>query len=817
MTLEELARYDGREGRRAYVAFLGTVYDVTESPLWREGAHQGMHAAGCDLTAAMADAPHGKEVFSGFPVVGRLDGAEPEKAFGTAPPPELRQRLREWYRRYHPHPATVHFPIALHLFAAFMDLLFLADPKAVFAATVFYSLVGATAGGLVAMIPGTLSWWVNYGFARSRPFVIKVLFSVATLTLGIVAIVMHMEDPTLAYRGDAAGMLYHAIVLLTGGSVIVIGYYGGKLTWPDRADAVRDSAASELPEPRSALPAAAALPQGGSVAILIGGAAGSGIESLENLLAEALRAAGYYLFATKEYMSRVRGGSNTTLIRVGAAPLQAPCRSVDVLIALDDAALEHARERCREGGVILCDGEGNGEPGVFRLAMRQTARKLGNAAYANSYAAGALFGMLGLDGTVLEACIAKRFAAREPQRNLEAARAGREATESLGIAVSMPQRPEASPEGMRLLNGSRAAGYGFLAGGCTFVASYPMSPSTGVFAFMASMARNFEMVVEQSEDEIAALNMVLGAWYAGGRGLTTTSGGGFALMGEAVSLAGMTETPAVIYLAQRPGPATGLPTRTEQGDLNLALYSGHGDFPRVVLAPGSVEECITCGHRAFEVADRFQVPVIVLSDQYLADSVCLCGPIDFGRFGQNRHTVASSEPYRRYAGGADGISPRAVPGVGSGLVCAVSDEHDERSQITEDAQVRETMVRRRREKEAAVTAGADAPWQNGAGTIAVAGWGSSRGAIVEALERLGDARLFQLHFAWVHPLNPGHLSALRDAEAVIVVENNVTGQFAALLERHGVRVDRKLLQSDGAPLFADRLAGALETLIKELP
>ncbi len=310
--------------------------------------------------------------------------------------------------------------------------------------------------------------------------------------------------------------------------------------------------------------------------------------------------------------------------------------------------------------------------------------------------------------------------------------------------------------------------------------------------------------------------MVLGGWYGGARAMTSTSGGGFALMGEALSLSGMTETPAVIYLAQRPGPATGLPTRSEQGDLNMALYSGHGPFPRVVLAPGSLEECIDCGYFAFELADKYQIPVIVLSDQYLADSMFMIGDVDFSSYEQHSYIEKSTKEYERYADTKSGISPRAVPNYGEGLVVAVGDEHDERGQITEDYKVREQMVSKRARKAELLAQEALAPTCKGEGEIAVIGWGSSKGAIAEALERLDDPRLVHVHFAWVHPLSAKQLSVLNDYKYKIVVENNADGAFADQLKLHDIKVDDKILQSNGFSFFADQLTSMIEKSVKEL-
>lgn len=287
-------------------------------------------------------------------------------------------------------------------------------------------------------------------------------------------------------------------------------------------------------------------------------------------------------------------------------------------------------------------------------------------------------------------------------------------------------------------------------------------------------------------------------------------------MGEALSLSGMTETPAVIYLAQRPGPATGLPTRSEQGDLNLALHSGHGPFPRILLAPGSLRECIEMGYMAFELADRWQVPVVLLSDQYLADSTAMIGDIDFSAFEARRYIVETDAEYRRYADAPNGVSPRGIPGFGDGLVCSDGHEHDERGQITEDFRVREQMVAKRARKMEGIMAEALPPEVSGSGTIAVIGWGSTRGAIAEALAQLNDPRLSQVHFAWVHPLDPAALGTLGEYTHRIVVENSADGAFADRLKINGVHVDRQLLQSNGFAYFADQLSQRLADTVKEL-
>ncbi|MDD5203468.1 MAG: 2-oxoacid:acceptor oxidoreductase subunit alpha, partial [Sulfurimonas sp.] len=450
------------------------------------------------------------------------------------------------------------------------------------------------------------------------------------------------------------------------------------------------------------------------------------------------------------------------------------------------------------------------------VAMKESAKKFGSARYVNTYMAGVLFGVFQLDKITLLRSIEKYF--QDEEINKKVAELGYETGQKIEN-ITLPKLPNIDikeVQKLHLMDGTTACGFGFLAGGCNMITAYPMSPSTGVLNFMASMTKEFDISLEQSEDEIASLMMTLGGWYGGARAMTSTSGGGFALMGEALSLSGMTETPAVIYLAQRPGPATGLPTRSEQGDLNLALYSGHGPFPRVLLAPGSLEECINYGYLAFELADKYQIPVIVLSDQYLADTIMMIGDIDFSSYEQRRYTLKSAEDYERYADTANGISPRAIPGFGKGLICAVGDEHDERGQITEEYKMREQMVSKRRRKSDALLKEVIAPICKGDGEIAIIGWGSSRGVIAEALERLDDKRLSHVHFAWIHPLSFEQLRVLDKYKYKIVVENNADAAFADQLKLHDVDVNVKILQSNGFSFFADQLEGMIEESLKEL-
>jgi 2-oxoglutarate ferredoxin oxidoreductase subunit alpha len=865
MTAAELRRYNGKNGNRAYVAFRGVIYDVTESVLWKNGEHEEMHFAGTDLTEAMADAPHSDEVFSDFPVVGRLEAATPDRP--KAQDISDKERKRLWYRRYHPHPYTVHFPIALHFFAAGLDIAFFVNPKDAYELGVFYAFFTATVMGAVAMVPGIFSWWVNYDFKPVRALVIKLYVAVITLFIGVAGLWLRISDSDIAYGSSIGSLYYHFAVLVTVPTVVILAYYGGKLTWGKNSSGsmvreiereegstmnnseketaaetattkhlstnetifdVPSAASTQLPPTYPPHYDAVPFTEAGlskirskDLTLMIGGAAGSGIQSIEALLVEALRQTGFHLFSTKEHMSRIRGGSNTVQLRIADAPIASAKWKTDLFFALDRQAIKHAEARFGEHTLILGDTAVLGEKGknLIPLKLESKGSELGGRQFLNTYAVGVLFGILGLNEEPLYRALEKTFGDKAQEENEKALGEGYRDGISLSDAhkpsIALPSPKEGDMRGY--MDGTTACGYGFLAGGCNFVAAYPMSPSTGVLSFMAAKSDEFCILVEQAEDEIAAINMVLGAWYAGGRALTTTSGGGFALMCESMSLSGMTETPAVIYLAQRPGPATGLPTRTEQGDLDLALHAGHGAFARIILAPGDAQECIDMAYLAFEMADRFQTPVVLLSDQYLADSVQSVPPVDFGRYPHNRYITKSSPDYKRYTLHKSGISPRAIPGYGEGLVCCDSDEHDERGQITEDYRVREAMVEKRARKLERIVEASVGPLIRGEGEIALVGWGSTKAVIEEAIAQIGDPRLFQVHFPWVYPLRSENLRILEESAFNIVIENNSNAQFAKLLSLHDIRVDKHLLQANGFPFFLDQLTERIATILKEIP
>ncbi|MCJ7501076.1 2-oxoacid:acceptor oxidoreductase subunit alpha [bacterium] len=554
------------------------------------------------------------------------------------------------------------------------------------------------------------------------------------------------------------------------------------------------------------------------VTIVLGGQAGQGIQTIEFILARVLKRSGYHVFSTKEYMSRIRGGQNTITLRAADRPVSALTRHIDILLPLDPGILEHVADRMTVDTVILGDAEALSlDRAVLDAPISRIAREAGGKIYESTAAVGVLAGILEADQTILRDYLRVYFRGKKPKvidQNCAAAdlgyAAGRKLCEDGSLSYSIA-RDEKTADRI-LVNGAEAVALGAIAGGCNFISSYPMSPSTGVLTFLASHDDTFDIVAEQAEDEIAAVNMAVAAWYAGARAMATTSGGGLALMGEGISLAGVLETPLVIHLAQRPGPGTGLPTRTEQGDLELALYAGHGEFPRVIYAPGTIEEAFLLSARAFNTAARCQVPVFVLTDQYTMDTYYDIPEFELEAISVEKHIVETNAGYQRYRLTEDGVSPRGVPGYGSGLIAADSDEHDEDGHITESMTVRNAQVDKRLGKMELIMKDPVPPVLTGPEDFRVllVGWGSTCQPIREGLERSGRTDTAHLHFPQVYPLPHQAQGYLEQAEKVIVVENNATAQFGKLLILHGGREpDGAILKYDGLPFTVEELADAI--------
>jgi len=556
-----------------------------------------------------------------------------------------------------------------------------------------------------------------------------------------------------------------------------------------------------------------------NASVVISGAAGQGIETVEQFLTRIFKNSGYYTYSTKEFMSRIRGGCNSTEVRISSKPVSAYVDRIDILIALSEDVFQHLESRISENTIIFSEHKNNLDSSlkVVDIPLAKLSKEAGGKIYANTIAAGLVFGLFSIDFSIIELELKKIFLDKPAEilnNNLKAAQIGydlgQKYTNDNGIEIDIPKNPEAKDN--MLVNGTDTVAMGCIAGGCNFISSYPMSPGTGVLAFLARQADDFGIIVDQAEDEIAAINTGLGAWYAGARAMVTTSGGGFALMSEGVSLSGMLEIPIVIHIAQRPGPATGLPTRTEQGDLELALYSGHGEFPRIIFAPGTPQEAFELSQKAFSLADKFQSPVFILTDQYLLDSLYSIDSLDFDSIEVHNHFEKTNQDYRRYELTENGISPRGIPGYGEGLVVVDSDEHDEEGHITENLDIRNKMVEKRLKKLDLIKKEIVPPELIGLELYKtlIISWGSTKKVIEEALNSLNDPEMALLHFCQVYPIHSSLKDYMDRAENLIIAENNATSQFGKLIKLEtGVEIPYKILKYSGMPF-------SVEEIVKEL-
>jgi 2-oxoglutarate ferredoxin oxidoreductase subunit alpha len=561
------------------------------------------------------------------------------------------------------------------------------------------------------------------------------------------------------------------------------------------------------------------------LSIVLCGAAGQGIKTVETLVVRTLKRSGYNVFASREYMSRVRGGSNSTEIRISSENVRAFVDRIDLLLALNGGIRKNIRDRISSNTVIVGDSEELGDEfsvladQFYSIPLLEMAREAGGAVYSNVVAAGIVFGICGIPGSSVEGVFQEIFSKKGEkvvEKNLSAVTKGIAEGNRLRTdgTVNFGLRPDASVREDLLMDGSEAISLGAIAGGCNFIGSYPMSPATGVLTFLSENARSFGIVAEQVEDEIAAINMATGAGYAGARAMVSTSGGGFALMSEGLSLAAIMEVPVVIHLGQRPGPATGMATRTEQADLDLALYSGHGEFPRIVLAPATIEDGFWLTRKAFELADRFQTQVIVLSDQYFLNSFYNISPINVDGMQPPKTIVQSGEDYRRYEETPDGISPRSVPSFGTGLVGADSHEHDEWGHVQEDFELRVRMMNKRLRKlngmepVNSLFSGPEDPED------LVVSWGSTYPMVMEASRHLQAGSTSFMHIRQLWPFPSDLKDMLSGVRKLIVVEGNATGQLASLIRREtGISADYRILNYNGLQFSSESMLRELEKVL----
>ncbi len=593
----------------------------------------------------------------------------------------------------------------------------------------------------------------------------------------------------------------------------------------------------------------------------VGGPQGGGIETAATLFAQALARGGWWVSARREYHSNIMGRHSYLDVRAARRPTRAFFERVDLLAALDAETLVRHLDEVKPGGVLVYDPGaartplsklamlddaakkrlserlGGGDPPLERaleryrtagvrpvpLALAPLAREVAEAVGAdaltarktlNTVAVAASLALLGYPLEFLDAALADQFAAKPRVAELNrkvAAEVYRRVEPLEGWRVSAAGTP-----GERIyLNGSHASAMGKVAAGLGFMSYYPITPATDEPFYLEAHPEAGVLVV-QVEDELAAVNMAIGASMAGARAALTTSGPGFALMTEALGFAGITETPLVVSLYQRGGPSTGLPTRTEQGDLRFALGAGHGDYPRAVLASANVEDAFADAALAMNLAARFQLPVVHLMDKHLAATTRVVEPFDVGSVELDPGVVAEAPEgvFPRFSLAAEGgVSPRIPVGTPGAGYWITSDEHDEVGHITEDPELRDAMMEKRAAKLAALGEwlGPGAMYRAHnpeAGTL-VLGWGSTEGVALEAMEGL-DLGYVQVRFLLPFP----DLEALLEGKRLVVLEYNQSGQFARLLAQEtGRRPDHLIVKYNGRPMTIEEVRAAFEAVL----
>ncbi|MFH1934155.1 MAG: 2-oxoacid:acceptor oxidoreductase subunit alpha [Pseudomonadota bacterium] len=554
--------------------------------------------------------------------------------------------------------------------------------------------------------------------------------------------------------------------------------------------------------------------------IRIGGEAGQGMQSIGFAIGKVFTRHGYYTFINQDVESRIRGGHNFVQIRIRNKPVYAIKNELNLLLALNKQTITHDLPYLMDDGVMIFDGPKTGfesdDPNHFSVPLEQLALEIAkNKIMANTVAMGAAFALLGFDLEPLLDRLEEEFSSKSSEiveKNKGCASAGYDYVHEKfrgNMAQKVPPAPLTKKK--MLLNGSQAMALGAIFSGLKFYSGYPMSPSTPIMEFIASIAQEYNIIVEPAEDEIAAVNMAIGASFTGVRAMTATSGGGFCLMTEGLGLAGMTETPLVIVNAQRAGPSTGLPTRTEQADLRFVIHASHGEFPRAVFAPGTAEQAFYLISKAFNMAEKYQTPVIVMGDQHLNDSYFAIDGLDLDQVDINRGSflsherIASPKDYRRYAWDESGISPRILPGQTDAVLYADSDEHTEAGHITESADVRKQQMDKRMRKFERMTEEIGPPevYPETKSDIVLLGWGSTYGAIKEAVDVMNreGIKAQMIHFSEIYPFpSQEFFRKISKNTKIFAVENNFTGQFADLFSSQtGVPIFHKVLKYDGRP------------------
>jgi 2-oxoglutarate ferredoxin oxidoreductase subunit alpha len=558
----------------------------------------------------------------------------------------------------------------------------------------------------------------------------------------------------------------------------------------------------------------------------VGGQQGEGIESTGEIFAIALNRLGYYLYGYRHFSSRIKGGHTNNKIRVSTTEVRSISDDLDILVAFDQETIDLNYKELHSKGVILADAKfspkkpEDTEASMYAVPFTEIATELGTSLMKNMVAIGATSAVLDLDIQVFEEVVQEIFGRKGEQvvaKNMDAIKAGFDyMKEQLGEGVQVMELEKADGKKRMFMIGNDAIALGAVAAGCRFMAAYPITPASEIMEYLIKKLPALGGTVIQTEDEIAACTMAIGANYGGVRTITASAGPGLSLKMEAIGLSGITETPLVIVDTQRGGPSTGLPTKQEQSDLMAMIYGTHGEIPKIVMAPSTVEEAFYDTAEAFNLAEEYQCPVIILSDLQLSLGKQTVEPLSYEKVEIRRGKLVTEEIpeienkgyFKRYEVTEDGISPRVIPGMKNGIHHVTGVEHDETGKPSESAVNRIAQMDKRFRKVENIRF--DTPVYKNIkhedADILLVGFNSTRGVIEEAMVRLENdgLKVNHAHIRLIHPFPTDEvLPLVRQAKKVIVVENNATGQLANIMKMNVGHAEKiiKHLKYDGNPFL----------------
>jgi 2-oxoglutarate ferredoxin oxidoreductase subunit alpha len=560
----------------------------------------------------------------------------------------------------------------------------------------------------------------------------------------------------------------------------------------------------------------------------VGGKQGEGIDSSGEILALTLNRMGYQVSTYRHFMSLIKGGHTNYKVRIGCEKIGYHGEKLDILLALDKESILYNIHEVRDGGIVIYDesidiGEQDPRIKLCPMPLTKLGKEAGGPIMKNMIALGATIAAFALDIEIFRPILTDKFKGKGDQvikQNMEALHTGYIFYQQ-AYGFEFPfEKPKEIQEQQWFITGNEALAFGALAGGCRFLAAYPITPATDIMYWLINNIKSVGGTVVQTEDEIAAVNMAIGANYTGARAMTSTSGPGFSLMMEAIGLAGISETPMVIVDVQRGGPSTGLPTKTEQSDLNAVLWGSHGEIPRIVLAPSSVDECFHFAAEAFNLAEEYQCPVLLVSDLYLGMNKQTIPAIKKETVQIRRGNMVSSVDllklekghFKRFEVTQSVISPRSIPSQKNGRFVAMGNEHDESGLEIEDTSMREKQMNKRMTKLANFTTQVEThEWIGSASTDTIlVGWGSTKGVISEAVTELNlqGHHVSALIMKVLAPMDLTRITPAFDkAIEIIFVEQNHTGQLTEYMKQQLKIHDkvRKCLKSNGDPMVVSEI------------